>query len=200
VLAHVRRATVGGASTKNTHPFVHGCWAFAHNGTIENFKQIQVKLENQTSEEISSARLGATDSETLFYWFLTRFQQSGIPLDAPSNQKNKLVQTIAKAIHDLGSLGETKSLADRSQLNLIFTNGRTLLATRWNHSLYYVYRLGVHDCEICGVPHIRQESADDYRACVVASEPISSEKWIEVPNRSILVICDAIKPSLHRIS
>ena len=34
--AHVRRATLGGLSTENTHPFEYGPYTFAHNGTILN--------------------------------------------------------------------------------------------------------------------------------------------------------------------
>lgn len=35
VLAHLRKASVGGKTLDNTHPFTLGPWAFAHNGTIE---------------------------------------------------------------------------------------------------------------------------------------------------------------------
>jgi glutamine amidotransferase len=34
VLAHLRRATVGRVALENTHPFCHGSWVFAHNGTL----------------------------------------------------------------------------------------------------------------------------------------------------------------------
>src|SRR5258708_897546 len=37
LLAHVRQASVGSKSLKNTHPFAHGRWVFMHNGTLENF-------------------------------------------------------------------------------------------------------------------------------------------------------------------
>ncbi len=44
VIAHVRRATVGPPGIENTHPFVHGVWLFAHNGTVPNFDQVRVRL------------------------------------------------------------------------------------------------------------------------------------------------------------
>jgi predicted glutamine amidotransferase len=34
VIAHLRKASSGTLSLDNTHPFAHGPWAFAHNGTI----------------------------------------------------------------------------------------------------------------------------------------------------------------------
>ena len=44
VIAHVRRATVGSPGIENTHPFVHGVWLFAHNGTVPNFGQVRHRL------------------------------------------------------------------------------------------------------------------------------------------------------------
>ncbi|HEY5598278.1 MAG TPA: class II glutamine amidotransferase, partial [Kiloniellales bacterium] len=41
VIAHVRRATVGPPGLENTHPFVHGAWLFAHNGTVPNFARVR---------------------------------------------------------------------------------------------------------------------------------------------------------------
>ena len=43
-VAHVRRATVGAPGLENTHPFVHGVWLFAHNGTVPNFEQVRSSL------------------------------------------------------------------------------------------------------------------------------------------------------------
>jgi predicted glutamine amidotransferase len=48
-----------------------------------------------------------------------------------------------------------------------------------------VERHAVQDCEICGFPHIHHTAGHDYRALVVASEPISREEWREVPEHSI---------------
>ena len=36
LLLHLRKASVGSNTRKNTHPFISGNWAFAHNGTIYN--------------------------------------------------------------------------------------------------------------------------------------------------------------------
>ena len=63
-----------------------------------------------------------------------------------------------------------------------------MLATRWRHSLHMVVRDGIHDCEICGIPHVHHESGATYRAVVVASEPISSEPWEEVPDGCVVSV------------
>src|SRR5688500_4224474 len=44
VLAHVRRATQGGLSTLNCHPFQHGRWVLAHNGDVPGFSEVREEL------------------------------------------------------------------------------------------------------------------------------------------------------------
>ena len=48
VIAHVRRATVGPPGMDNTHPFVHGRWVFAHNGTVPNFDLVRDTMIDAT--------------------------------------------------------------------------------------------------------------------------------------------------------
>jgi predicted glutamine amidotransferase len=55
---HVRRATIGGLTPENTHPFCLGPYSFSHNGTILHFKRL---LEPGVRPP-----KGATDSEHLF--------------------------------------------------------------------------------------------------------------------------------------
>ena len=40
LLGHVRQASVGSRTLANVHPFVHGRWIFAHNGTVTGFDQL----------------------------------------------------------------------------------------------------------------------------------------------------------------
>src|SRR5438105_385734 len=44
VLAHVRQASVGSVAERNSHPFLHGNWLFAHNGTLYGFGTAPQKL------------------------------------------------------------------------------------------------------------------------------------------------------------
>jgi len=67
----------------------------------------------------------------------------------------------------------------------MITDGQTFLGTRYGRSLYKVEREGVYDCEICGFPHIHHDPKHDYRAVVIASEPITSENWEVIPDRTL---------------
>jgi len=48
LLLHLRKASVGSNTRKNTHPFISGNWAFAHNGTIYNIPHPNDVTDSQT--------------------------------------------------------------------------------------------------------------------------------------------------------
>ena len=188
VVAHIRRATISSPSAENTHPFLCGRWTFAHNGTLANFDRVEGELDAETGSAFRRMREGETDSELIFLWLLTQLTDAGIHLEDPTVPFRDLAPCISAAIIQLGARSGEGPTGQPSQLNFILTDGRSLLATRWNHTLYYVERQGVHDCEICGIPHIRHDAHKDYRACVTASEPISAdERWTPLDNRTMLI-------------
>lgn len=185
-LAHIRRATVGPAALENTHPFAHGSWAFAHNGTIPSFDRVRPQMLAATAPHHRAAIAGATDSEHLFRMLMTA-------LDAESGET--LTETVRQILVQIIDWCRAVDPAAAIGLNVMLTDGQQFVGSRWGRSLFYVERLGVHDCEICGFPHIWHDPRRDYRATVVASEPISHEAWTEVPEGSIFSIAPDM--SLH---
>ena len=177
VLAHVRRATVGGPSLDNTHPFVAGGWAMAHNGTVPAFDAIGPHVLDHTADAERALIRGQTDSEHVFALLRTRLGAGADPLDV-----------LADTARDLDRWVGEHAPGRKIGLNLLLTRGEAIYGTRWGRSLFFVRRDNVHDCEICGFPHIHHDPRRDYWACVVASEPISHEDWTIVPDRSVWCI------------
>ena len=101
---HVRRATMGGLSPENTHPFCLGNYTLSHNGTILHFPRL---LE----PGVKPPR-GQTDSEH-FFNFLMRDLDPG---DVPGSLRRALVHTI--------------ELSPFSGLNVLFSDGERLYAYR----------------------------------------------------------------------
>jgi predicted glutamine amidotransferase len=99
---HVRRATMGGLSPENTHPFCLGPYSFCHNGTIVNFAKL---LEPGMAEP-----KGQTDSEYFFNLLMKDFDD-----DHPRRCLRKAVRKLIKA-------------SPFSGINFLFTDGEKLYA------------------------------------------------------------------------
>jgi len=98
---HVRRATMGGLSPENTHPFVIGRHSFGHNGTIIDYPLLGV----------TGAR-GDTDSEHFFRLLMDRLDE----------------RDLAGSLRD--ALAEVVEVSPFSGLNFLLCDGRRLLAYR----------------------------------------------------------------------
>src|ERR1700742_3914635 len=77
VLAHVRKATQGPLTVLNCHPFQYGRWVFAHNGDIPDFEAWREALVTEVAPELRRFILGETDSEVIFFLFLTLLGEHG---------------------------------------------------------------------------------------------------------------------------
>lgn len=179
VLAHVRRATVGRVARENTHPFCHGPWTFVHNGTLAHFDKLRSKMLAMMTPGHRTAIQGETDSEHIFHMLLSIYE---LAPDWPLREIFHLgLGQIVAWCREIDS-------AAKIGLNVLFTDGERLVGSRWGRTLHYVERDGVHDCEVCGFPHIRHDLRHRYRAVVIASEPISNEPWREIPERSVFTV------------
>jgi len=179
VLAHVRRATVGRVALQNTHPFSHGPWAFVHNGTLPNFDSLRPRMIEMMTPDHRTAIHGETDSEHVFHLILSMYD---------AMPERSLLETLRLGLGQIITWCHETDPAARIGLNVLLTDGDRLVGSRWGRTLHYVERRGVHDCEICGFPHIRHDAQRSYRAVVIASEPISHEPRRELPDRCVFAI------------
>jgi predicted glutamine amidotransferase len=101
---HVRRATMGGLTPANTHPFCLGNYSFGHNGTVIHWSRL---LEPGIREP-----QGETDSEVLFN-FLMHDYDPGDP--------------VASLRHAMAVAVERSPF---SGLNFLFCDGERLFAYR----------------------------------------------------------------------
>lgn len=115
---HVRRATMGGLSLENTHPFTLGSYSLGHNGTIVRYPRLL--------EHPSVARPGGdTDSEA-FFNFLMACYDAGDPIGS-----------LRRAIET------TVERSPFSGLNFLFSDGDRLYAYRLGlFELHWLHRPG----------------------------------------------------------
>jgi glutamine amidotransferase len=170
LLAHIREASVGGAADKNTHPFSAGRWVFCHNGTVRGFDQHPHLLEDRIDAKWKPHIRGDTDSERLFYAFLTNLGDA-TDLASVSSALMKTVREIAGLYNGL----HEKPTA----LNLFVTDGQLTAVTRHGKSLWRVEKPGLH---------------------MIASEPVvDGEPWSEIPEDHLFTLDERLEPRLSPI-
>jgi glutamine amidotransferase len=178
VMAHVRRATVGEVAIENTHPFRHGGWTFLHNGTVPYFAEIQDELLAELPAAHRAGIAGRTDSEHLFHFILASHEQTP---ERPLLLT--LQQALERVIHWCRARGQEPHLG----LNVLLSDGTQMVGSRWQRTLHWLERAGRAVCPVCGRPDAA-DATDDYRALLIASEPITHETWPEMPERSVFEV------------
>ncbi len=163
VVAHVRDASIGRVIEENTHPFVHGRWLFAHNGTLARFKRVGAVRDALLAEIDPDLRPhvhGETDSERCFYVFLSRLRARA-PLDGADLPSVR--RALAEMTDAASRICDSTASEKPSSMNFLASDGRILAATRRGRTLHLSLDAGPR------------------HAFVVASEPIGRGRWEEVP-------------------
>lgn len=97
-IAHTRWATHGGVTEKNAHPHMAGAGklALAHNGIIENYRELKEKINEPLESE--------TDTEILAKWIFHHYE---------NNSQRDLVQAVKDALYGVrGTYGLVVMHAD----------------------------------------------------------------------------------------
>lgn len=198
VLAHLRKATVGGLGILNTHPFQYGRWVFAHNGTLDSSKEVRNKLRAQIHPDLNRFILGDTDSEILFYLILSRMQmrrsldQPLFMIDEVANAIQESAQLVAKTLKNY----EPKSCFDEtkgSSFSFILTNGTLLIGHHGGQELYYsTYKNQCSERQTC--PYFAKSCENEVKSgkinhLLIASEPLQGENiWVELKPKQMVAV------------
>ncbi len=193
VIAHVRKATVGELSEHNSHPFRFKRWLGAHNGHIEAFPQVRGLLLDELPPPLVAQILGTTDSEHLFYLFLSELADFA-DLDDLDLSLDLAMGAAERALYKVDAWVERFKPNVRSETNLLITNGRLMFALRRGSTLFYAaQRKTQTQTHLC--PRFQKDTLaplpidGQIAHLLVASEPISGEQvWQETPQASILGI------------
>jgi predicted glutamine amidotransferase len=114
---HVRRATMGGLTLENAHPFTLGNYSFGHNGTVLYYPRL---LDDGVKPPE-----GDTDSEALFNFLMRDYD--------PSRPAESLRRALAQVV----------DCSPFSGLNFLFSDGERLYAYRLGHfELHWLARPG----------------------------------------------------------
>ena len=198
VLAHVRKATQGAHTVLNCHPFQYGRWIFAHNGDIPGFEGRREVLLNDVAPELRRFILGETDSEVIFFVFLTLLAERGSlasrhELDVVSNALGRTVQRV-RALCDDGQ-------GDPALLTLMVTDGEILAASEGGKNLFWsTYKRRCSDRDRCSSLSAVCEApttSGHVNHFIVSSEPLQGENVWEPFGAGEIVAVDRTM-RLHR--
>jgi len=208
VIAHVRRASVGAIREENCHPFLRQGYAFAHNGDIARWAELQSEVEALIHPKYRQFE-GETDSERCFALFLTHLEagaETGAKPEAELNPRRAAAEATAEPLSPTlrlvaRALRQTveslRGLADQgaekaSVLTMVVGSESLLAAIHSGNSLWYsTHKLRCPERASCTFfePSCEQESleGDRIRHLLVASEPLSTENiWIPVPEGEVV--------------
>lgn len=175
VLAHVRKATRGANNVLNCHPFQFGRWVFAHNGDIPSLDAKRAELLREVVPALRRYILGDTDSEIVFFMFLTQLQRSG-PLSRRHSVEDVVAAlgVVTKRIRELCDSPDARCL-----LTVILTDGEVMVAAQGGKDLYFsTYKERCSDRETC--PSLSPEceavtTSGFVNHLLISSEPLHGE-------------------------
>lgn len=192
VLAHVRKATVGEMSLVNSHPFQYGRWVMAHNGDIRGFSEVQSELSLLVDPRLRRFILGDTDSELIFYLFLTylsrreELHRPGVDIEVVADSLRMTVDTIL-------NLSAKKGLED-PLLTITVTDGVLMVASRKGKELHRsTYKASCPERDVC--PSLTFECENPSQSgyvshFILSSEPLQGHNvWEALPDAAV-VGCD----------
>ena len=174
IVAHIRKATRGGVSLENCHPFQRELWGrywvFAHNGTLEGF-------EADPGDHYRA--VGTTDSEAAFCHMLEALRRR-FPNREPSRSE------IYSALSET-----TSTLRRYGTFNYLLSDGNVLY-THCSTKLHYVLRqfpfVAAHliDCDLT-VDFGRVTHPND-KVAIIATLPLTdNEAWEAIePSRLVM--------------
>ncbi len=191
VVAHIRKATQGNLTVLNSHPFQYGRWVMAHNGDIPNFAACREKLDLAIAPRLRRFILGETDSERVFFLFLTELTRFG-ELSGRFGLE-EVVPALAATVRTVRELADGEG--HRSLLTLLVTNGQTMAAHHGGKELYFsTWKRRCADRDTCPSLSKSCESATGSGGSVnhllIASEPLQGENVWEPMSEGDIVGVD----------
>lgn len=205
VIAHARYATVGGHKDENTHPFRFRRWLFAHDGTVEGFRELRPRLLDALPDFLRRNVEGDTDSELAFMLFLKHLREGG-HADDLDVEARVVGRALALAVRDLETWSREAGATRPSGLNFVATNGRVLAATRRGRPLHYALLEGIVPCPRCGLEigaaenDPRTRAHRQVKAVCFATRLLQPNGFLEVPDASVVSVSRSLQVSIATLA
>jgi len=200
VMAHIRAASPGSAVTElNAHPFVHGPYAFMHNGMIAGFPHIRRELLNLLDDDLYQMVEGSTDSECLFAHTLQLLRKSG------SATVDQMARALDGAIGIFMDCLEQHKIVGSTHINAVLCNGREAVTCRFTDApdkpaeSLHLHTGKLYSCRT-GVPALLEADEDEH-SVILSSEALTGDpSWKVVPEHSMVLIDESRRVAIRRMT
>lgn len=204
LIAHVRGVPYSSdvqINQQNLHPFrFPGVrLALAHNGDLARFSEMRFELLEHVRPEIARHISGSSDSEWIYALVLSNLEDPTQALDV-----EEIVAAVCKALEVLRRTRERLGIRTSSSVNLLVSDGRSLVATRFCFDFgRYGGAVPQGGLEYLSLWHTTGRDygfhegewkmtggATDANSVIVSSEPLTRDvsTWLEVPEYSLLAV------------
>lgn len=162
VIGHIRKmdTTYSTVQKENTHPFYYRNHVFLHNGYLNNYAVHRHELRRHISPYLRTHIKGDTDTETMFYLFLSILRKREIG-----------VETLVESVQELFRM--VASIVPAYNANIIYGNKEYSLVTRFSH--------GPQDSPSLYLNRINE------RGVLITSEPVSRSFRL-IPKKTMVVV------------
>jgi glutamine amidotransferase len=214
LIAHVRGVLYDECErvgAQNLHPFMFdgATIALAQNGDLHDFSRMRFSLLEHVRPELAGMIEGTTDTEWVYALVLSMLDDPFGRVDAED-----AVSAVERAVERLRELRDAHGIAVQSPVNLVISDGRWLVATRFafdygwypdDDSFFAAER--EHDYTTLwyttshGYPATtngRGAGHGPTGSLLVASEPLTKNTagWLEAPEYSLLVATPGTEQAL----
>lgn len=199
LIAHVRAASVGEVSESNCHPFQYKDILMAHNGGVEEFSKIKRHLRSPLSDELYNWIKGQTDSEHIFAYLVNHLKSSHEAITS-----DMVVDSFEHTFRNLNHLMTKYDIKEPAYLNMVFTNGDFMVATRYvsddkEKPLTLYHSEGSRYVVEDGITRLEAPQDND-QAVLVVSEKLSDDKdWTEIPPNHFVIVESSLNVRIRPI-
>jgi len=196
IISHIRLATTGEVSIRNTQPFARELGGrlhvFTHNGELGN---IEHKLDLTQSPY---KPIGKTDSEIAFCYLMQNMEKIWKQGSIPNLEKR--YQVFKHFSHDMSALGIANFIYSDSEYTFVHSHKRMPRDGKYLPGLFML-------CRQCN----GSEASDSIRGLdlykskpknvvLIASVPLSNEEWLAIPEGEVKIIRDGSLVSIsHQV-